>query len=119
MCVKPMVYRAVCDSEYIYVCVRCSSLFSSRFIRVSFVAFFQFRSRLIFYCFSIRIKKKLEEAPFDPHGKPKKFFYNVESCGSLRPETIVQSAINIMKKKLGDLQTQLSNEIERDALTIN
>jgi len=60
-----------------------------------------------------------QEAPFDPHGKPKKFFYNVESCGSLRPETIVQSAINIMKKKLGDLQTQLSNEIERDALTIN
>lgn len=61
----------------------------------------------------------LPEAPFDPHGKAKKFYYNVESCGSLKPETIILSAINTMKKKLGDLQTQLSNEIERDALSIN
>ena len=60
----------------------------------------------------------IAEAPFDPHGKAKKFYYNTESCGSLKPETIVLSAISILKKKLGDLQTQLSNEIERDALTI-
>ena len=59
------------------------------------------------------------EAPFDPHGKPKKFYYNVESCGSLKPETIVLSAISALRKKLSDLQTQLSNEIEKDALTIN
>jgi DNA-directed RNA polymerase II subunit RPB3 len=43
----------------------------------------------------------------------------VESCGSLKPETIVMTAISTLKRKLGDLQTQLSNEIERDALTIN
>ncbi len=59
------------------------------------------------------------EASFDLHGKPKKFYYNVESCGSLKPETIVITAINNLRKKLSDLQTQLSNEIERDALTIN
>lgn len=61
----------------------------------------------------------MPEAPFDPHGKAKKFYFNVESCGSLKPETIVLSAINALKKKLGDMQTQLSNEIERDALSIN
>jgi len=60
----------------------------------------------------------IPEAPFDLHGKPKKFFLNVESCGSLKPESIVMSAIATLKKKLGDLQTQLSNEIERDALAI-
>ncbi|CAF0711141.1 unnamed protein product [Brachionus calyciflorus] len=60
----------------------------------------------------------IPEAPFDLHGKPKKFYYNLESCGALRPESVVLSAINSLKKKLGDLQTQLANEIERDALTI-
>jgi DNA-directed RNA polymerase II subunit RPB3 len=59
------------------------------------------------------------QAPFEPYGKPKKFFYNVESCGSLRPETIALTAINTLKRKLGDIQTQLTNEIQIDALTIN
>ncbi|TWW76494.1 DNA-directed RNA polymerase II subunit RPB3 [Takifugu flavidus] len=59
------------------------------------------------------------QAPFDPHGKPEKFFYNVESCGSLRPENIVMSALAVLKKKLSDLQTQLSHEIQSDVLTIN
>lgn len=48
-----------------------------------------------------------------------RFFYNVESCGSLRPETIVMSALAVLKKKLSDLQTQLSHEIQSDVLTIN
>ena len=61
----------------------------------------------------------LHQAPYDLHGKPKKFFYNLEACGSLKPESIVLTAITTIKKKLGDLQTQLSNEIERDALAIN
>ncbi|XP_064375441.1 DNA-directed RNA polymerase II subunit RPB3 isoform X3 [Dromaius novaehollandiae] len=47
------------------------------------------------------------------------FYYNVESCGSLRPETIVLSALSGLKKKLSDLQTQLSHEIQSDVLTIN
>jgi hypothetical protein len=28
------------------------------------------------------------EAPFDPHKNPNKFFFNVESTGSLKPETV-------------------------------
>lgn len=48
-----------------------------------------------------------------------RFYYNVESCGSLRPETIVMSALAVLKKKLSDLQTQLSHEIQNDVLTIN
>lgn len=50
---------------------------------------------------------------------PLRFYYNVESCGSLRPETIVMSAFAVLKKKLSDLQTQLSHEIQSDVLTIN
>lgn len=50
---------------------------------------------------------------------PLRFYYNVESCGSLRPETIVLSALSELKKKLSDLQTQLSHEIQSDVLTIN
>lgn len=48
-----------------------------------------------------------------------RFYYNVETCGSLRPETIVMSALAVLKKKLSDLQTQLSHEIQSDVLTIN
>lgn len=59
------------------------------------------------------------EAPYDPNGKPNKYFYNVESCGSLKPENIVFSALSILKKKLSDLQTQLSLEIQQDVLAIN
>ncbi|XP_050395226.1 DNA-directed RNA polymerase II subunit RPB3 [Patella vulgata] len=58
------------------------------------------------------------EAPFTPGVKPNKFFYNVESSGALKPETIVFSALNNLKKKLSDVQTQLSHEIQIDVLTI-
>ncbi|ESO83069.1 hypothetical protein LOTGIDRAFT_197656 [Lottia gigantea] len=58
------------------------------------------------------------EAPFVPGQKANKFFYNVESCGSLKPENILYSALSTLKKKLSDLQTQLSHEIQNDALTI-
>ena len=59
-----------------------------------------------------------DEAPYDINGKPNKFFYNVESCGSLKPENIVMSGLSGLKKKLSDLQTQLSQEIQSDVLTI-
>nr|CAG4637903.1 EOG090X0989 [Chydorus sphaericus] len=58
------------------------------------------------------------QARYDPDGKPNKFFVNVETCGSLRPENIVLMGINILKKKLSDLQTQLSQEVASDALAI-
>jgi len=55
-----------------------------------------------------------EQAPYDFTGKPNKFFYVVESCGSLKPENIVLMGTNILKKKLSDLQTQLSHELQDD-----
>ncbi|KAK2147325.1 hypothetical protein LSH36_559g01007 [Paralvinella palmiformis] len=58
------------------------------------------------------------QAPYDPVGKPRKYFFNIESCGSLRPENIALSGLAVLKKKLSDLQTQLSQEIQSDALTI-
>uniref|UniRef100_A0A8D2B6L0 DNA-directed RNA polymerase II subunit RPB3 n=1 Tax=Sciurus vulgaris TaxID=55149 RepID=A0A8D2B6L0_SCIVU len=59
------------------------------------------------------------QAPYDPNGEPERFYYNVESCGSLHPETIVLLALSGLKKKLSDLQTQISQEIQSDVLTIN
>ncbi|XP_064611066.1 DNA-directed RNA polymerase II subunit RPB3-like [Liolophura sinensis] len=59
------------------------------------------------------------EAPFEANGQPQKFYYNIEACGSLRPENIMYSCLSILKKKLSDLQTQLSHEIRSDVLTIS
>ena len=56
----------------------------------------------------------VHEAPYDPTGKPNKFFITVESCGSLRPDNIVTSGLSVFKKKLSDLQTQLSHEIQSE-----
>lgn len=58
------------------------------------------------------------QAPYDPTAKPNKFFFNVEAVGSLPPDKIVMSGLSVMKKKLSDLQTQLSQEIQSDVLTI-
>ena len=54
----------------------------------------------------------LFQATYDYSGKPNKFFYVVETCGSLKPENIVLMGTNILKKKLSDLQTQLSHELQ-------
>ncbi|XP_065570226.1 DNA-directed RNA polymerase II subunit RPB3-like [Artemia franciscana] len=58
------------------------------------------------------------EAPFQWDAKPNKFFFNVETCGSLRPENIVIHGITALKKKLSDLQMSLSQEFQNDALAI-
>jgi DNA-directed RNA polymerase II subunit RPB3 len=58
------------------------------------------------------------QAPFDFQAKLNKFYFNVESCGSLKPENIVTMGVNQLKKKLSDLQTQLQHELQNDALTI-
>merc|ERR1719481_1387321 len=59
------------------------------------------------------------QADYDFVSKPNKFYFNVESCGSLKPENIVLMGVAVLKKKLSDLQTQLHAELHNDALTIN
>ncbi|PRD28867.1 UNVERIFIED_CONTAM: Polr2c [Trichonephila clavipes] len=58
------------------------------------------------------------EADYQPDGRPNKFYFNVESCGAIRPENIVMTGLQVLKKKLSDLQTQLSHEMQTDALSI-
>ncbi|KAG8290713.1 DNA-directed RNA polymerase II subunit RPB3 [Homalodisca vitripennis] len=58
------------------------------------------------------------EAPFNWEAKPNKFFFNVESCGSLRPENIVLMGVAQLKHKLSNLQTQLSLDMRNNVLSI-
>lgn len=58
------------------------------------------------------------EAPFDLYGKPEKFWFNIESIGSIRPENIVLTGLQVLKKKLTDLQNHYNNEIAKEALYI-
>ena len=55
-----------------------------------------------------------DEDDYDYREKPRTFYMNVESCGSLKPENIVLSALNVFKEKLGNLQTQLKQEMQDD-----
>jgi len=55
------------------------------------------------------------QAPYDYASKPNKFYFIVESAGALKPENIVLMGTAILKKKLSDLQTQLSHELQDDA----
>ncbi|EFA85790.1 RNA polymerase II core subunit [Heterostelium album PN500] len=43
--------------------------------------------------------------------KTDKFIFNVETNGSLKPEEVVLSAIQIIKRKLTDIQTQLQDTV--------
>lgn len=59
------------------------------------------------------LSKDEHQAPWDPKNAslvPRKFYFNVESCGSLKPETIVLKSISILKTKLSDLQVHLSHD---------
>jgi len=66
-----------------------------------------------------QLEEDQHQAPYDFTGKPNKYYYTVESSGSLKPENIVLMGTAILKKKLSDLQTQLSHELQNDALTIH
>ncbi|KAL3121971.1 hypothetical protein niasHT_001970 [Heterodera trifolii] len=57
---------------------------------------------------------KMREAPYKSDAKPRKFWLGVESTGALRAENIVLSGIQVLKKKLIDMQEQLT--IERSAM---
>ena len=57
-----------------------------------------------------------DEGDLDWRSKPNFYYYNVESCGSLKPENIVQMGLASLKKKLSDLQHQLDIETRSDAL---
>merc|ERR1712029_836188 len=52
----------------------------------------------------------VHQAEYDYTAKPNKFYFNVESCGSLSPENIVLMGPQVLKKKLSDLQTNLQHE---------
>ncbi|CAD6184477.1 unnamed protein product [Caenorhabditis auriculariae] len=56
------------------------------------------------------------EAPYDPDGSPEKFWFTVESSGSLRPVKIVTTGISVLKKKLEELQQQLQQELMNHGL---
>ena len=94
--------------------VQSSSCSLCVFYRASAVSEFVslFTVPLIFALFA-------DEGDYDPVGKANKFFFNVEACGSLKPENIVMMGIAALKKKLSDLQNQLSLEAQSDALAIN
>lgn len=63
--------------------------------------------------FSELIDENQHEAPYQPLGKPRKFWISVEGTGALKAENIVLSGIQVLKKKLVDVQQQMN--IERSA----
>ncbi|KAJ8876169.1 hypothetical protein PR048_024078 [Dryococelus australis] len=67
----------------------------------------------------LSIPRYRNEAPYSWEAKPNKFYFNVESAGALRPENIVMMGISVLKNKLSNLQTQLSHELQNDALAIS
>lgn len=64
-------------------------------------------------------EEKQYEAPYDPHGKPNKFWFTIEATGALRADRIVYSGVSILKKKLKDLQHNLRSELLQHGLAIN
>ncbi|XP_014681126.1 PREDICTED: DNA-directed RNA polymerase II subunit RPB3-like isoform X2 [Priapulus caudatus] len=64
------------------------------------------------------IDEETAQGEFDFQAKANKFFFNCETSGALQPENIMLSGLAILKRKLGDLQTQLGHEIQADVLAI-
>ncbi|CAF1184552.1 unnamed protein product [Adineta steineri] len=64
----------------------------------------------LFLFLNLELAEYEYEASFEPNKAPNKFFFNVESTGALKPETIVLSSLNVLKQKLSNLQTFLKHE---------
>nr|CDS29977.1 DNA directed RNA polymerase II subunit RPB3 [Hymenolepis microstoma] len=50
------------------------------------------------------------QAPFDPFGKPTKFYFSIESCGSLKSKNIIFSGLRVLKSKLTTILENLPPE---------
>ncbi|KAG9301774.1 hypothetical protein G9A89_003321 [Geosiphon pyriformis] len=50
-----------------------------------------------------------EDEPFDYNATPNKFYFSVETVGSIKPEEIVMSALKRLQEKLGMLQIALAD----------
>ncbi|MES1902381.1 MAG: DNA-directed RNA polymerase II subunit RPB3 [Paramarteilia canceri] len=48
------------------------------------------------------------QADYDPFSQPKKFYFNVESTGALKPENVILSGFNVLKQKLITIQSSLN-----------
>ncbi|CAI2318666.1 unnamed protein product [Caenorhabditis sp. 36 PRJEB53466] len=57
----------------------------------------------------------VKEAPFDPNGKPNKFWFSIEGTGALPAQKIVTMGIGILKRKLEELNTALATELKAHA----
>lgn len=64
------------------------------------------------------LEEDQDQALYEVFGKPEKFWYNLESVGSLKPESIVLTGLQVLKKKLMDVQNHYNNEIAKEALYI-
>lgn len=53
------------------------------------------------------------EIPYDPTAQPSRFYFTVETVGSLRPEEVLLQAINVLQSKLGAVQLSLEQESRR------
>jgi len=58
-----------------------------------------------------QLEEHVHEAPYEAHGKPNKFWISVESTGSMTAENIVFNGINVLKRKLAEVQHQLGVEL--------
>ncbi|KAJ2714932.1 RNA polymerase II subunit 3 [Coemansia spiralis] len=54
-------------------------------------------------------------APFDFNAEPTTFYFNVETVGSLDPQTVVVQATRMLQEKLGELQMALEKGQNPDA----
>jgi len=57
------------------------------------------------------LEEDQHQANYTWDSKPNKYYFNVEASGALKPDNIVLMGIAALKKKLSDLQTQLTTEL--------